>query len=84
MKFGSVGPGPGAGERFEQLLDACEDLAAERGAGVMEAGTNLARTHAYSTMIARGYRTYLQGIAMHRPGDRGYSHPEAYVIDDWR
>ncbi|NEW26099.1 GNAT family N-acetyltransferase [Nocardia cyriacigeorgica] len=84
VKFGAVSPGPGAGERFEQLLDACEDLAAERGAGVMEAGTNLARTHAYSTMIARGYRTYLQGIAMHRPGDRGYSHPEAYVIDDWR
>ncbi|AVH23567.1 GNAT family N-acetyltransferase [Nocardia cyriacigeorgica] len=84
VKFGAVSPGRGAGERFEQLLDACEDLAAERGAGVMEAGTSLARTHAYGSMVARGYRTYLQGIAMHRPGDRGYSHPEAYVIDDWR
>ncbi|MFE3442685.1 GNAT family N-acetyltransferase [Nocardia sp. NPDC059180] len=84
VKFGAVRPGPGAGERFERLLDACEDLAAERGLGTVEAGTNLARTHAYSTMIARGFRTQLQGVAMHRADDRGYSHPDAYVIDDWR
>ncbi|MBL1076881.1 GNAT family N-acetyltransferase [Nocardia sp. 2] len=84
VKFGAVRPGPGAGERFERLLDACEDLAAERGLGIVEAGTNLARTEAYRRMIARGFRTCLQGVAMHRLDHRGYSHPESYVIDDWR
>ncbi|NEW37611.1 GNAT family N-acetyltransferase [Nocardia cyriacigeorgica] len=84
VKFGAVRPGPGAAERFERLLDACEDLAAERGLGTIEAGTNLARTNAYSSMIARGFRTQLQGVAMHCADDLGYSHPDSYVIDDWR
>jgi hypothetical protein len=25
----------------------------------------------------------LQGVTMHRPNAPGYSHPDAYVIDDW-
>ncbi|MGH3803675.1 MAG: hypothetical protein ACRDTD_26805, partial [Pseudonocardiaceae bacterium] len=84
LKFGAVRPGPGAADRFERLLDACEGLAGERGLGRLEAGVNLARADAYARMIARGFRTGLQGVAMHRPSEAGYSRPDAYVIDDWR
>ena len=84
IKFGAVRPGPHAGDRFERLLDACEQLAAERGLGQLDAGMNLARADAYQRMVARGFRTGLQGVTMHRPNEPGYSHPDSYVIDDWR
>lgn len=84
VKFGAVRPGPGAAERFERLLDACEQLAAEKGLGQLDAGMNLAREDAYRSMVDRGFRTWLQGVTMHRPNEPGYSHPAAYVIDDWR
>jgi GNAT superfamily N-acetyltransferase len=84
VKFGAVRPGPGAADRFERLLDACERLAAERGLGQLDAGTNLGRPDVYRRLVDRGFRTGLQGVAMHKPNEPGYSHPEAYVIDDWR
>lgn len=84
VKFGAVRPGGQAGDRFERLLDACEQLAAERGLSQIEAGMNLARPDAYQRMVARGFRTGLQGVTMHRPNEPGYSHSDAYVIDDWR
>ena len=77
-------PGPRRRDRFERLLDACEQLAADRGLERVDAGMNLARTDAYGRMIDRGYRTGLQGVAMHRPNESGYSRADAYVIDDWR
>lgn len=84
VKFGAVRPGPEAADRFERLLTACERLAAERGLGQLDAGMNLARQDTYRRMVDRGFRTWLQGVAMHRPNEPGYSHPDAYVIDDWR
>lgn len=84
IKFGAARPGPGAGARFERLLDECERFAAERGLGQLDAGMNLGRPDAYQRMIDRGFRTGLQGVTMHRPNEPGYSHPDAYVIDDWR
>lgn len=84
IKFGAVRPGRQAGDRFERLLDACEQLAAERGLSQLGAGMNLGRPDAYQRMIARGFRTGLQGVTMHRPNEAGYSHADAYVIDDWR
>ncbi|MFJ7042869.1 GNAT family N-acetyltransferase [Streptomyces sp. NPDC101112] len=84
VKFGAVRPGPGAGDRFGRLLDACEQLAVEKGLGQLDAGMNLAREDAYRRMADRGFRTWLQGVTMHRPNEPGYSHPDAYVIDDWR
>lgn len=84
VKFGAVRPGRQAGDRFERLLDACEQLAAERGLGQLDAGMNLGRPDAYQRMIARGFRPGVQGVTMHRPNEPGYSHPDAYVIDDWR
>ena len=45
---------------------------------------SLAREHAYRRLTGRGYRTWLQGVAMHRPNEAGYHRPDVYVIDDWR
>lgn len=43
------------------------------------------RTHeAYRILLARGFRTTLQGVAMHRPNAAAYSKPDLFVIDDWR
>src|SRR5580700_6300543 len=66
IKFGAARGGAGAGERFDTLLDACEDFAASRGA-MVEAGMNLAREDAYRRMRSRGYRVAIQGVAMQRP-----------------
>ncbi len=33
---------------------------------------------------ARGYRTVIQGVAMHRPNQPAYSRPDVLAIDDWR
>ncbi|MDX3643064.1 GNAT family N-acetyltransferase [Streptomyces sp. MB09-02B] len=84
VKFGAVRPGPDAADRFERLLNACEQLAVEKGLGQLDAGMNLAREDAYRRMVDRGFRTWLQGVTMHRPNEPGYSRPDAYVIDDWR
>jgi hypothetical protein len=84
VKFGAVRPGRQAGDRFERLLDACEQLAAERGMNHLDAGMNLGRPDAYQRLVARGFRTGLQGVTMHRPNTSGYSHADSYVIDDWR
>jgi GNAT superfamily N-acetyltransferase len=83
VKFGAARGGAGAGERFEEMLDACEGFAYSRGATV-EAGVNLARVDAYRRMRARGYRVVTQGVAMHRPHAEGFNRADAWVIDDWR
>jgi GNAT superfamily N-acetyltransferase len=84
VKFGAVKPGAAADARFDQLLDACEELAATRSLARVEAGTNLARHEAYEKLLARGFRTDIQGVTMHRPNEEGYSRAGVYVIDDWR
>ena len=66
------------------LLDACESVAATHGTTHLMAGTNLARETTYRTLLARGYRTALQGVAMHRPNDPAYSRPDVLALDDWR
>jgi hypothetical protein len=48
------------------------------------AGANMARHEAYRHLVARGFRTEIQGVAMHRQNDPGYCRPGVYVIDDWR
>ena len=83
VKFAAARAGDGAPDRFERLLDAVEAYAASHGAGVT-AGVNVGREDAYRRMLARGYRTAIQGVAMHRPNRAGYDRPDVYVIDDWR
>lgn len=84
IKFGAVRPGKDAPAVFNRLLSACEALAAERGTRRLLAGVNMARHQAYRAMIDRGFRTYLQGVAMQRPNEAGYNRPDCFVIDDWR
>lgn len=84
VKFGAVRPGPDAAQLFERLIESCEQLAHERGLQRIVAGVNAARHDAYRRLLARGYRTLLQGVVMQRPNEPGYCRPEAYVIDDLR
>jgi predicted N-acetyltransferase YhbS len=84
VKFGAVRPGPGVAERFASLLDACSALAVAAGMTSVLAGVNLAREEAYRQMVARGFRTEIPGVTMHRPNESGYSRPGVYVLDDWR
>jgi predicted N-acetyltransferase YhbS len=84
VKFGAVRAGDDAAREFGALLDACEAFAATRGTSTLVAGTNLARDGAYRAMTARGFRTVIQGVAMHRPNEPGYSRPDVWALDDWR
>ncbi len=77
-------PGPAAPRAFDQLLEACEGLAAARGLARLSAGANTARHEAYRQMLARGFRTELMGIAMQHGNEQGYNRPGVYLIDDWR
>jgi len=83
-KFAAARPGPGADERFGALLDAGVGLAREAQMPNFLAGVNLAREEAYRLMVARGFRTMIQCVAMHRPNEPGYSRPGLFVLDDWR
>ena len=84
VKFGVVRSAPDGAALFDELLNACESLAAMRGVSRLEAGVNLSRPEAYRKMLERGFRTDIQGVTMHRPNEPGYSLPGVYVIDDWR
>ncbi len=84
VKFGAVRPGAGAEDRFAALLDACGGLALAAGMPNVLAGVNLAHEEAYRHMLARGFRTQVQGVTMHRPNEPGYSRPGLFILDDWR
>jgi predicted N-acetyltransferase YhbS len=84
VKFGAVRPGPGAEQRFDALLDGCAALAREAGMPNLLAGVNTAREGAYRQMLARGFRSVIQGVTMHKPNEPGYSRPGLFVLDDWR
>jgi predicted N-acetyltransferase YhbS len=84
VKVGAVAPGPGAGERFEQLLDACAAFAAARGLGSLVAGVDTGQRDAYRRMLARGFRTVIQGVVMVRGEEVGLGRPDRHVLADWR
>jgi GNAT superfamily N-acetyltransferase len=84
LKFAAARSGPDAERAFAALLEACESFAAERGLVRVDAGVNLGRERAYRIMKGRGYRTMMQGVAMHRPNEPGFCNSCDYVIDDWR
>lgn len=84
VKFGAARPSADAGQDFNRLLDACEEMAAAQGLSRLVAGVNTARHEAYRQMSARGFRTDMQGVAMDRPNEAGYNRPDVYLIDDWR
>jgi len=84
VKCAAVRAGPKAARHFDALLDAVEGFAAAGGFGTVTAGVNLARREAAQAMIARGYRTAIQGVAMHRGGGEGYNRAGVFALDDWR
>ena len=87
VKFAAARPSPtgsDAATNFERLLSACETLASRRGLARVIAGVNTSRTEAYQQMIRRGFKTEMQGVAMHSPNEPGYSHPGVFALDDWR
>ena len=84
VKFGAVATDTNSAANFSQLLEACETLAKRRGLTKLIAGVNTARIEAYQLMLARGFKTEMQGVSMHQPNEPGYSRPGAFVIDDWR
>ena len=83
IKFAATRSGPGAGERFDALLEACDAFALSRGASI-EAGMNLSHEDAYRRMRAHGYRAFAQGVAMQRPNQPGRHRADVYAIEDWR
>lgn len=83
-KFAAVRPGAGAEKQFRSLLAGLGGFAHAQALSRVVAGVNTARTAAYATMLDCGYRTHVQGVAMHRPNEAGYSRPECFVLDDWR
>jgi GNAT superfamily N-acetyltransferase len=85
VKFAAVRPGRRAGETFERLLDAVEAYARSVRAPKITAGVNLARREAFQALIACGFRTEMQGVAM-ETGDAssGYNRAGVYILDDWR
>jgi GNAT superfamily N-acetyltransferase len=84
IKFGAVRATPSAEKDYGRLLDAAESLAVSVAMPNLLAGANLARHQAYQHMVARGFRTAIQGVNMHRYNEPGYCRPGIYVIDDWR
>jgi GNAT superfamily N-acetyltransferase len=85
LKFAAVRPGRRASETFERLLGAVEVYARAAKAPKITAGVNLARREAFQALIARGFRTEMQGVAM-ETGDAssGYNRAGVYILDDWR
>jgi hypothetical protein len=84
VKFGATRPSADAKQGFNRLLDACEELASSQNLSRLDAGVNTARHEAYRQMLARGFRTYLLGVAMEKPNEAGYNRSDVYLIDDWR
>jgi len=84
VKFGAVRDSPSAEADYLRLLDACAALAVAVGMPNILLGANLAREQAYRHLVERGFRTAIQGVAMHRHNDPGYSRPGVFVLDDWR
>lgn len=84
VKFAAVLSGKDASRNFSVLLDNCEKFAAVMKVKRLVAGTNTGRASAYEAMLAGGYRTWMNGIAMHKIGNACYDLPGTFVIDDWR
>src|SRR5262249_24749080 len=84
VKFGAVREGPSAEQDYRRLLDACEALAVPVRRPKLLAAVTMPRPQAYRHLVEHGFRTAIQGVAMHRHNDPGYSRAGVDIIDDWR
>jgi GNAT superfamily N-acetyltransferase len=83
-KFAASRPGPNAGRDFARLLDAASDFAHRSGATKLNAGVNMGAMEAYRLMMASGFKSFLQGVAMHRPWIEIYDRRDVFALEDWR
>jgi len=84
IKFAAARPGPQATVALDRLLDGAHALAIRRQLPRVETGVSVARRKAYAQLLDRGFRTSMQGVAMHRPDRVAYNRPDAFVLDDLR
>lgn len=88
VKFAAVAPGVDGPAEFEKLISACDGFAALRGTSRLVAGTNTGRAECYEAMLAMGFRSWMNGIAMLKTTPEndhdGYNVPGVFVVDDWR
>ena len=84
IKFAAVRPGAQAAVLFERLLDCCEVMAFERQLRQISTAVNTGCHEAYRLLLSCGYKTTVQGLAMHRPNEDGYFRPGSFVVSDWR
>ncbi len=84
VKFAATRPGANAAQDFNRLLDVCEEFASSQHVSRLAAGVNTARHEAYRQMLARGFRSFLLGVAMEKPNEAGYNRSDVYLVDDWR
>ncbi|MBX7256120.1 MAG: GNAT family N-acetyltransferase [Candidatus Hydrogenedentes bacterium] len=84
VKFATVRSDSNKHENLGLLLGACEAYASERGAAVVTVSANTACNEVCKYLKSNGFRIEIQGVAMQRPNEPGYYHPENFVLDDWR
>ena len=84
IKVAMVEAGAHAAAEFGRLLSGAEAFATSCDVTRLVAGTNSGREECYEAMRAFGFRTWMNGIAMHRPAGDGYNRPGFFAIDDWR
>jgi GNAT superfamily N-acetyltransferase len=84
VKFGVVRSCGEPEKTFDRLLDACDELAADLRLSRLLIGMNTARNEGYRHLVARGFRTDIQGVAMQRGNEPGYNREGVWLIDDWR
>lgn len=84
VKAAVVRPGQHAEHgRLTALLDAVDGFARDRGAATVTAGVSTARRECARTLLERGHRIVLQGVAMHR-GGVAHHRRGVWALDDWR
>lgn len=83
IRFGAVQSGPDAPRRFERLLAACGQLAADSGMSRLVTSVNAENVDVYRLLQARGFRPERNFVAMHRPNAPVYA-PAGYIVADWR
>lgn len=80
VKFGAA-DGP---ESFAALLQRVFQLAALKGTVKVVTGVNLSREGVYRTLMGRGFRIEVIGVAMQSPNLPGFNRRDVWVMDDWR
>ena len=69
---------------LRQVPSPLEGEGQDGGNGTSRRRGNRPPRDAWTRMLARGFRTVIQGVQMMGGDEPGYSRPDRYVLDDWR